>query len=40
VEIEGDEARLINIFGEQRVVKARIKSYDGTERKIVFESVV
>ena len=39
VEIEGPEARLINIFGEQKVVKARIKSYDSPGRKIVFESI-
>jgi predicted RNA-binding protein len=39
VEVEGDEIRMINIFGEQRILKARIKSYNGSEGKIVFEPI-
>ena len=39
VELEGDEVRLVNIFGEQKTLRARLKSYNNTERKIVFEQV-
>ncbi|MBW1731241.1 MAG: CooT family nickel-binding protein [Deltaproteobacteria bacterium] len=39
VEFNNDEVRLENIFGEQRIVKARFKLYNNTERKIVFESI-
>ena len=38
VRLEGDKAELVNIFGEQKVIKARLRSYNNTERKIVFES--
>ena len=37
VEVEGDEVRMINIFGEQKILKARVKSYNGSEGKILFE---
>jgi predicted RNA-binding protein len=37
VRLEGDKAELVNIFGEQKVIKARLRSYNNTERKIVFE---
>jgi predicted RNA-binding protein len=39
VECEGDEARLVNIFGEQKTLHARLKSYHNTERRILFEPV-
>jgi predicted RNA-binding protein len=39
VEIEADEVKLINIFGEQRIIKARLKRYDNTMGKIVFEAM-
>jgi predicted RNA-binding protein len=35
VDLEGDEARLVNIFGEQKIVKARIRKYSSSEGKIV-----
>ncbi|MGD2125661.1 MAG: CooT family nickel-binding protein [Desulfobacteraceae bacterium] len=38
LEVEGDEIRMINIFGEQKIIKARIKSYHNTERKILLEA--
>jgi predicted RNA-binding protein len=38
VEVEGDEIRMINIFGEQKILKARIRSYNNTERKIILEA--
>ena len=39
VEVEGEEIRLINIFGEQKVLKARIKRYNNSDRKIILESI-
>jgi predicted RNA-binding protein len=39
VDVEGDEVRLVNIFGEQKIVKARIKSYNAMKNKIVLEPV-
>ena len=39
VEVAGDEIRMINIFGEQKILKALIKSYNNTERKILLESI-
>jgi predicted RNA-binding protein len=39
VEVAGDEVRLINIFGEQKILKAQIKSYNNTERKILLEAL-
>lgn len=38
VEVEGDEIRMINIFGEQKIIKAKIKSYNGSEGKILLEA--
>jgi len=39
LEVEGDEVRLINIFGEQKILKARVKGYSGSGRKILLEPV-
>jgi len=39
VELNNSEVRLENIFGEQKIVKARFKLYSNTERKIVFEPI-
>jgi predicted RNA-binding protein len=39
VELEGDEVRLTNIFGEQKSLRARLRLYDNSERKILFEPV-
>ncbi|MGA1791590.1 MAG: CooT family nickel-binding protein [bacterium] len=39
MEIEGDEIRMINIFGEEKIVKARIKSYQNRENKFLLESI-
>ncbi|MBU2547352.1 MAG: CooT family nickel-binding protein [Proteobacteria bacterium] len=33
----GDAYRLVSIFGEQRIVKARIKSINLVNHRIVFE---
>jgi predicted RNA-binding protein len=37
LEVLGDEIRLINIFGEQKILKARVKGYSGSGRKILLE---
>jgi predicted RNA-binding protein len=37
VELNGDEATLVNIFGEQKTIKATFKRYDNQAGKIVFE---
>ena len=39
VEVEGDEVRMINIFGEQKILKARIKSYNNRENKIILQAI-
>ena len=39
VEVKGDHVRLINIFGEQKLLKARIKLYNNSESKILLEPV-
>lgn len=39
VDIDGDEIRMVNIFGEQKIVRARIKSYSGTKNRILLEPV-
>jgi predicted RNA-binding protein len=39
VEVEGDEIKMVNIFGEQKILKARIRSYSNSESKIVLEDV-
>lgn len=39
VEVNGDEVRLVNIFGEQKIIKARIQRYSNREGKIVLEAL-
>jgi len=39
VEFDGEEVRLINIFGEQKILKARLSRYDGRQGKMVFEAI-
>ena len=39
VYVEGEEVKMINIFGEQKIVKARIKSYNNSQGKIVLEAL-
>ena len=39
LEVEGDEIRLISIFGEQKILKARVKGYSGSGRKILLEPI-
>jgi len=37
VELEGDEVKLVNIFGEQKIFKGRLRLYDNTKGKILFD---
>ena len=37
VEFEDNEIKLTSIFGEQKTLKARLKLYNNSEGKIVFE---
>lgn len=39
VEMDADKVRLINIFGEQKILKAKLKRYDNRQGKIVFELI-
>lgn len=39
LEVEGDNIRMINIFGEQKIVKAKVKRYQNRESKILLEAL-
>jgi predicted RNA-binding protein len=39
VEMDGDEVKLVSIFGEQKNIRARLSLYNNTERKILFKPV-
>ena len=39
VSLEGDDVKLVSIFGEQKILKARLKQYNNTEGKIIFEII-
>jgi predicted RNA-binding protein len=39
VELSGDEVKLVSIFGEQKIINAKLKRYSNPERKIVFEPI-
>ena len=39
VNMDGDEVKLVSIFGEQKTLKARLKQYNNTEGKIIFEAI-
>jgi predicted RNA-binding protein len=38
VELDGDKIRLVNIFGEQKIIKAKIKHMSLVNHKILLES--
>jgi predicted RNA-binding protein len=38
LEVDGDEIKMVNIFGEQKILKARIRSYNNSDSKIILES--
>lgn len=37
VETDGDEVTLINIFGERKILRARLKLFDNGQGKLLFE---
>jgi predicted RNA-binding protein len=39
LDVEGDDIRMINIFGEQKSVRARISKYNGSENRILLEAL-
>ena len=39
VELEDGDVKLISIFGEQKILRARLKSYNSSEGKILLESL-
>ena len=39
VQVEGEEIRMINIFGEQKILNAKIKSYNNSKGKILLEAL-
>lgn len=39
MEIDGDDVRMVSIFGEQKNVRARLKSYNGSDSRILLEAV-
>ena len=39
VEFDGDQVKLVNIFGEQKILKARLSRYDGRQGKMLFQAV-
>ena len=39
LEVEGDNIRMINIFGEQKIVKAKVRRYQNRESKIILEPI-
>lgn len=39
VDVEGDQVRLLNIFGEQKIVKARVKGYSNSDGKVLLEAL-
>jgi len=39
VEVEGDEIRMVNIFGEQKILKAKIRRYSSSESNILLEAL-
>lgn len=39
LEVDGDEIKMISIFGEQKNIKAKIKSYNSADSRILLEAV-
>ncbi len=39
LEVEGDKIRMVNIFGEQKILKVRIKSFNGSESRIILKAI-
>jgi predicted RNA-binding protein len=39
VELDGEQVTLTNIFGEQQSLRARLRLFDNSEGRLVFESL-
>ncbi len=39
IEINEDQVRMENIFGEQKILRAKFKFYNNSERKVLFEAL-
>ena len=39
IEVQGDEAKLVNIYGERKTLRARLKLFDNSQGKLVFEPI-
>ena len=39
LEVEGDNIRIVNIFGEQKIIKAKLRRYQNRESKIILEAL-
>jgi predicted RNA-binding protein len=39
IEMQGDEAELVNIYGERKTLRARLKLFDNSQGKLVFEPI-
>ena len=37
LEVDGDTVRMVNIFGEQKSLRARVKTYNNSEGRIILE---
>ncbi len=37
--VQGQEIRIVDIFGEQKILRANFKSYRAAERKILLEAI-
>jgi predicted RNA-binding protein len=37
IEVQGDETELVNIYGERKTLRARLKLFDNSQGKLVFE---
>ena len=37
IEAQGDELELTNIFGDRKTLRARLKCFDNSEGKLLFE---
>jgi len=39
LEMDGDMIKIVNIFGEQKILKGKMRSYNNTDRKILLEPI-
>ncbi|MBW2708065.1 MAG: CooT family nickel-binding protein [Deltaproteobacteria bacterium] len=39
VEMDGENIRMINIFGEQKIIRGNLTRYDNREGKIIIEPI-